>query len=417
MKPKQLTLIVLLAVVLGGMGLWIARRDAASYVTSGPGLGDKVLPEFPLNQVVTVTINDGTNTLQLAKAEEIWKVQQRYGYRADFADLGDFIRKVWELKAVQSESVGESGLKKLQLMEPAEGASNAGTAVTFQGQDGKTIAKLILGKQKMRESEGPSQFGDMGGYPEGRWVRVVDGPAVACLVSEPFSTIQTKADQWIDKEFFKVEKLKRVEVAHSEPTNSWTIYRETEGGELKLADLQEHETLDTGKASPVGNLLSWPSFVDIASPDESAETTGLDHPVAAQLETFEGFTYTVTVGGKTATNDYRYLQMSVKGDFPKEREAPEDETPEDKERLDKEFKEETEKLEAKLTKEKGFEGWTYIVSSYTVDNLLKNRSDFLKEPEPEAEQGADAGSPDAANLGPVIDTSEPPPLPPSLDIQ
>jgi len=107
----------------------------------------------------------------------------------------------------------------------------------------------------------------------------------------------------------------------------------------------------------------------------------------------------------------------VTGDFPQEREGPEDETPEDKERLDQEFKDTTEKLEAKLKKEKAFAGWTYVVSNYSVENLLKNRADFLKEPEPEAETTEAAEPVDPANLGPVTDAEALPTLPPSLDIQ
>jgi len=410
MKPKQLTVIVVLALVLGGMGLWIARQRDAAYQTSGPGLGDKVLPEFPLNDVTAVTIEDGTNSLHLAKLEGIWKLEERHGYAANYTELSGFITKVWELKAVQSEAVTQADLKKLQLVDPGEGVEGAGTLITFQGEGDKTIAELLLGKQKMRKSEAPSQFGDEG-WPEGRWVHVVGGGDVVALVSEPFSNIKTQPDQWIDKEFFKVEKLKSAEVTHAEATNSWKIFREVEGGELKLTDPQEGEEFDTGKASSVGNLLSWPSFVDVASSELENETTGLEEPVVAKLETFDGFAYTVKVGSIAATNDNQYIQLSVSADYPTEREAPEDETPEDKERLDTEFKEKTDKFAEKLAKEKKFEGWTYVVSKWTVENILKNRTDFLKDPE-EAETTPD----EAVAPGADPDTEVViPPLPPALD--
>jgi hypothetical protein len=412
MKPKQLTVIVVLALVLGGIGLWIARQRDAAYQTTGPGLGEKVLPDFPLNDVTGLIIQDTTNTLHLAKQDGTWKLEERYGYPADYADLSDFIRKVWELKTVQSEVVSSADLKKLQLIEPGEGTAEAGTLITFKGEGDKDVAKLLLGKQKMRKSETPSQFGD-DGWPEGRWVHVVGEGNVVALVSEPFSNIKTEPGEWINKqEFFKVEKLKSVEVTHAEATNSWNIFRETDGGELNLADLREGEEFDTGKASSIGNLLSWPSFVDVASPELNAETTGLDAAVVAKLDTFEGFTYTVKVGSKPATNDNHYLQVGVTADFPKEREAPEDETPEDKERLDKEFKETTDNLEEKLQKHKSHEGWTYIVSKWTVENILKNRTDFLKEPEEEAEEAATDAASDATSAPTEVPV---PPLPPALD--
>lgn len=408
MKPKQLTLIVLMALVLGGAGLLITRQREASYQTSGSGLGGKVLPEFPLNDVAGVVINDGTNTLHLKKQDGVWKLEERYGYPADYADLSSFLREVWELKAVQSEKASASDRKRLQLVEPGEGGESGGTLVSFSGADGKPVAKLILGKQKMRKSATPSQFGE-DSWPDGRWVYVAGSGDNVALVDKAFSNIKTEADQWIDKEFFKVEKLKSAEVTHGEATNSWRIFREVEAGELKLADTAEGEELDTGKAAPVGNLLSWPSFIDVADPGLDAATAGMESPVVAKLETFEGLSYTVKVGGAVGTNDNYYVQVSVAGSFPESRQAPEGESDEDKARLDQEFKEKTEKLQEKLKKEQRLDGWTYIVSKWTVENLLKNRADFLKVEEPAAEvDGAGGGAlPD-----PTI-----PPLPPALDFQ
>ena len=378
MKPKQLTLVLVLAVVLGGLGYWMNRRAVPP--STSATLGGKVLPDFPLNDVTVMVFRDGTNELSLARRDGIWRVRERFDYPANFGDISEFLRKVWELKAVQTEPVGERGLERLELIEPAEGRANAGTLVVFKDASDRAVAGLVLGRQRVREAEAPSQFGD-GSWPVGRWVRAVDGPPEAALVSETFSNIEIRPDRWIDKEFFKVEKFKRAEVTHPDPEDSWTIYRETEGGELRLADLGEGEALDTGKAASVGNLLSWPSFTDLAPPDASPEATGLATPVVASIETFDGFNYTVKVGGKTDTNDNYHLQVSVAENFPKQREAAEDETPEDKERLDREFKERLEKQQEKLAKEQRFDGWTYLVSSWTVENLLKPRSDFLKAPD------------------------------------
>jgi hypothetical protein len=281
--------------------------------------------------------------------------------------------------------------------------------VSFIGAGDKLMAKLILGKQKMRKSATPSQFGE-DSWPDGRWVYVAGSGDTVALVDKAFSNIKTEAGEWIDKEFFKVEKLKSAEVTHAVGTNSWKIVREVEAGELKLTDAGEGEVLDTGKAAPVGNLLSWPSFIDVADPALDAATTGMESPVVAKLETFEGFSYALKVGGAVGTNDNYYVQVDVSASFPEARQAPEGESAEDKERLDKEFKEKTEKLQEKLKKEQGLGGWTYIVSKWTVENLLKNRSDFLAVEEPVVEGGAGA---DAIGLpDPSI-----PPLPPALDFQ
>ena len=91
------------------------------------------------------------------------------------------------------------------------------------------------------------------------------------------------------------------------------------------------------------------------------------------------------VGSKT--NDNYAITVSVAANLAKERAAGKDEKPEDKERLDKEFKEKRQKLEDKLAQEKKLGKWTYLVSSWTVDALLKDRSHFMvekkEEPKPE----------------------------------
>ena len=74
--------------------------------------------------------------------------------------------------------------------------------------------------------------------------------------------------------------------------------------------------------------------------------------------------------------------------------ATTNETKEVKEKLDKEFKEKTEKLQEKLKTEQAYAKWTYVVSKWTVDNLLKERKDLLaekkEEPKKDETKPADA---------------------------
>ena len=392
MKPKQLALVVVLALVLGGLGYVITRRNQAAYLTSGSGQGQKVLPEFPLNDVARVTVRSGTNEVVLAKEGDNWKVRERGGYPANFTEVGGLLRKIWELKAVQAEEIGPSQLGRLQLQEGA--GTNTPTRVECYDAGGKSIAVLVLGKQHLRKAGDTSPMGGMdGGWPDGRWVQNPAQPGLALLVSEPFTEVEPKAERWLNKDFFKVEKLKSVQVTHPEATNSWNVYRETEGGELKLADLKAEEKLDTGKASSVGSALSWPSFVDVAGAEATPAETGLAHPVVARLETFDGFVYTIQAGAKEGAGENYALKVAVSAELPKERAPGADEKAEDKERLDKEFKEKLSKLEEKLKTEKAFEPWVFIVSKWTIDPILKKRQELLQDKKDESATPAAAAAP------------------------
>jgi hypothetical protein len=223
-----------------------------------------------------------------------------------------------------------------------------------------------------------------------------DDPKTVALVSDPLN-VEVKPEDWLNKDWFKVEKAKSVSVVTTNATNNWKLTRETESGEWKLADAKPGETVDSGKASGLNWLLSSPTFNDVIV-NAKPETTGLDKAITATIETFDGLAYTLKLAPLPSGDENYALQLNVAGNFPKERAPGKDEKAEDKERLDKEFADNRKKLEDKLKNEKKFEKWTYTVAKWTLDNLLKERKDFLAEKKEEPKPG-DAPKPDAQAPG------------------
>jgi hypothetical protein len=233
------------------------------------------------------------------------------------------------------------------------------------------------------------------GWPDGRYVKVGSGSGTVAVISDALANIEPKPEQWPNKDFIKVEKVRSVAVAFPEATNSWKVSRETETGDWKLAEAKPTEQLDSSKTSSLSNPLSSPSFSDVDTAAKP-EQLGLDKPTVVTLDTFENFTYLLKVGQKT--NDNYPLLVAVSAQLPKERTPGKDEKPEDKDKLDKQFKEQQKKLEEKLAQEQTFGKWTYLVSSWTLDPLLKNRSQLLveKKEEPKKEAKSAAGATDSA---------------------
>ncbi len=375
MNRKQSLILIILGLAIGGLGIYLLNRQKGSFESSSPG-EQRVLKDFPLNDVTHVRIVKGTNEVHLVRGET-WTVKERWDYPANFTEISDLLRKIWELKPVQDVEVGPSQYGRLELVSPTESkGTNSATLVEFKDGKGSNLRSILLGKQHMKESPGGGPTGMGGGFPVGRYVLVPDAKKV-WLVNETFSNVDTKPEQWVNKDFFKAEKVKSVAVTSPNPTNTWSLARETESGEWKMADLKEGENFEASKASSLNYALSSPSFNDVASPDARPEETGFDKPTVAKLETFDGFAYTITIGG--TNEDNIHLKMDVAANLQKERAAPADEKPEDKEKLDKEFKDKLAKLEEKLKNEERFEKWTYLVSKWTVDTLLKPRTDFLAE--------------------------------------
>jgi len=376
MNSKQFGILIALVVVLGAAGLWIYKKGNDSSGAGDPTLGRKLLAGLAVNDVAAISIKQGTNALTLAKKDGTWRVAERNDYPANYNDISDFLLKTREIKVLETEKVGAADLTRLSLAEGV--GSNSATQVEFKDQGNKALQTLLLGKKHMRKAPArPSPMG-MGeeGWPDGRYVTTKGSPDSVMLISDPLMNIEPRPEQWLSKEFFKVEKLRSLAVTFAEATNSWKMTRETETGDWKLAEPREGETLDSSKVASLSSSLSSPTFVDVAI-SSSPESLGLDKATNIVAETFDNLTYTIKVGQKTGDN--YPVTLALTAQLPKERAPGKDEKPEDKTRLDKEFTDAQKKLEEKIGKEKFCEKWIYLVSGWSVDPMLKHRSELLAE--------------------------------------
>ena len=413
MNRKQLLILLVLVVVLGVAGLMLHQRNQTSWQGgSRQGAGSKLLGDLPVNDVATIVIKGGTNELDLARKDNLWRVKQRNDYPANFTEISSFLLKAADLKAVQTEEIGSSQLGRYKLLPPGP-ATNTAVLVELRDQGGKVIRSLLLGKTHMRKSEGrPSPMGDMGeseGYPDGRYVMVGTAAKTVAVVSDPLSNLEAKPESWLNKDFIKVEKIRSIAVAFPVATNSWKVTRDTEtASDWKLADAKPDEKLDSAKTSSFSYALSSPSFNDVLPADTKPEQIGLDKPTVVTIDTFDNFTYTIKLGQKT--NDNLPMMVAVTAQIPKERTPGKDEKPEDKTRLDKEFKDNQKKLEDKLSQDQSYEKWVYLISNWTVDSLLKERSQLLAEKKEEPKKDETPAAADSAKKEePATPPAEPKP--------
>src|SRR5947207_1744799 len=130
MNRKQFTLLLVLLVVLCGAGLIIHHRSQTSWQTGNQNMGQKLLGDFPVNDITHIAIKQGTNELNLIKKDDIWRVQERNNYPANYSEISGFLLKARDLKIVQSEKVGASQLPKLSLA-PGQG-TNSPMVVDFK---------------------------------------------------------------------------------------------------------------------------------------------------------------------------------------------------------------------------------------------------------------------------------------------
>lgn len=398
MNRNQILLLVVLGVILGGLGYYLTSSRRASFDT-GRDIreGQKLLGDFPINDVARVVLRSRDGEVTLVRSNNLWTVQERAGYPAAFTQLADLLRKLWDLRAVQSQQVGQSQWGRLDLLAPVkDGPTNAATLIELRDKDDKPVRSLLLGRKQMRDSGG--QFG---GFPVGRWLALPDRTDTVFVTSETFSEVEPKPANWLNKDFFRVEKLTGITLVSTNGETAWRLTRENESADWQLADAQSGEELDRAKVSGFNWAFSSPSFTDVWPRDADAVKEAFAAPTIVRLQTAEKFQYEVKLGRQPDPDSY-YVTVAVSADLPAERAAPADELAEVKEAADKAWQEAQEKLKAKLRQEQALAGWVYQVPKWTVDAVLKERAGLLADaPAPATGEDDDADAVPAEIIPPL----------------
>ena len=374
MNRKQFIILLVLVVVIGAAGLVVHQRDNSSWQSAGSAIGGKLLPGLAVNDIAQITIKSGAGELNLVKRDNLWRVRERGDYPANFSQISDLLIKLGDLKIAQSQEVGTSQLGRFELLPPGAGA-HAGTQVELKDQSGKSLATVLLGKPHQRQPAANSQFGE--GFPDGRYVMVGTGAKTVAVISDPLENVQPKPEQWLNKDFFSIEKPASVAVQFPEATNSWKLARASETNDWQLVDAKPGEKLDSAKISSVTNPFSTPNFNDVAPVDASADLTQPTNGMVVTVTTLDGFSYVAHVGLKQGEN--YPVRFDITADLPSARVAAKDEKPEDKAKLDQAFKDQLGKLAEKLVKGKPFTSRVYLLPAYSLDEILKPRSQLLEE--------------------------------------
>ena len=379
MKRKQIVILLMLVAIIGAIGFVLQKRSQSEWTQSSASAA-KFL-DFPINDVARVVIRGANGHVNIAKKNDLWVVEEKADYPANFERASKLIRQLWELHPVQELNVGQSQFPRLELVEPgppqdrsavATQGNKPGTVVELKDKDGKTLAKLVAGKQDMRKGEGPRQFP----MPMGRYVLAPQTGRVA-LVSHTID-VDAKQESWLKPDFIKIEDPESIALQDQTVARHWTLTRSDAKADWKLADAKASEELNKPVVSSFASMLAALRFTNVLPPDSNAAEHGLDKAQVLTIRTFDRFAYTLKIG-KPSGENYA-VAVSVTADPVTERTASPDEKPEDKAKLDQEFKTRLKQLEEKAVSEKEFEKRIYLVPKFNVDILLKDRADLLAKP-------------------------------------
>ncbi len=386
MKKNQLLVLVAIAAVAAIAAAVVGRFNAPSS-PGATGVGERLLPNFPVNEVARIHLKSADSEAVIARGEDAWAVDNRHGYPANFEVIRSFLQSVWEMTTAQSVTAGAEQFPRLGLAKPgeAESAEGAGTLVEFLSNDGAELAWMVLGKDIVPDTANPRAA--MMGGAGGRYVTTSSSPGRVWVIGDTLAQADPNPAQWLDKSFFSVGAPRELAVTGPEGEERWKAERVEESADMQIVPSSKSEDYDENTVRALNRILSSPLLNDVAGKDVPPEISGLDKPVTAEISTFDGFVYKIFIGAEGKDNT-RYLKFEVDADLPAERTAADGEKPEDKERLDKEFADKRKEQKDKLKTEQALSEWVFTVPEYNVETLLNVREDFFKKEEEEDEGAA-----------------------------
>ena len=373
MNKKQFLVLLLAVAVLGGAGLALVWRDISDYRASGAKIGAKLLPSLKIADVAQVRLQGSKHQTTLVRKDKTWVAQERGGYPASFQEISDLMIKLVELKVTQAEQVGESLWPRVDLADPGKG-EGAGTAVEFKDAGGKSLARLVLGKKVLKKDPLNPLPAAKDGVPAGRYVRVTSAKDAVVVVSDPLNAADAAPGRWLNKDFFKADRIRTLTVGPERGAPHWKITRTEEWGQWKFA--AGGGNLNPSAAVNAVNKLGSPSFEDVAANPKPAAAGS---PIVAVAETFDNLVYTIRITKQEKGDDY-LLTFAVTGEPPKARAPEKGEKPEQAAQRDKDFAESRKRLESRVAAEKALEKWTYVVVRGEIEPLLKSRADMVAKP-------------------------------------
>lgn len=447
-------IIILSGILLAGVGsaVYLSNKRSGVITSTAAGVGAAVLTNFEPADITSFSINDGKKNVTVDFKDGKWVLPSRDGFPASLAGVNELRDNAFAMRVAAVQKVGESQLGRLKLKEPAEGVSEEerGTTVSFRGNAGAEMATVIIGK-KLEDAQPDNMFNMSPQSPKAQYVKVKGVEGSVYQAKDGFSKLDADPKNWLDKEkFFKVEKHKSITVTGPTPEESWKVYRDAEGAtDLKLDAPQAGEEFESSKASAAGSVFASASFDDVL-PAAEKDKAALDKPThTVVIETFDGPKYTVKVGAKVAADaaegaaESYYVSFAVEGQYsetpppytapeptaPTEPAAPAADAAEDvkkkyeedkkkfteaktkydadkkawddgKKSAEDSFKNQLVTKKEKLATEQGMQSRIFVMQKYTLDPIMKKRSELCKDkaatPPAPAEGAAPAAAPGAA---------------------
>lgn len=386
MKPRTVIILWIVALALGA-SVYLVKQSASGQDKNATNRkpGQTLLADFAADKASTIEISGAEQSVTLVSKDGKWTVAQRDNFPANSRNINDLLRTLAEVKVTQGIEAGPSFAPRFGMDEKSSAAETRGLTAVFKDSSGKELAKVSLGKNL----DAAAANSPMGGGAIGRFVRNHSDESGFYAVSEVFGTLSEDPKNWLSEDFIKVEKIKGISVTKlGSDENEWEFNRADENADFAFTEAYPGVKIDAAATSPLKSLFSFSRFDDVVPAAEVEKKVTPEKLQKAVITTFEGFIYRITLQpakpaaakegaeAPAATDNY-LMTVAIEADLAKERKKPEGEKAEEAEAAQKIFDDRLKALTDNLDKTKALKNRTFEVSKFTIDALLKNRTEFM----------------------------------------
>ncbi len=290
MNKNRLLILAIAAAVAVGFAVMLSGRQApAEQAISGgelvQGLADSV------NEVTGVSVSDGTQQVTLTRADGVWSIAERNGYRADMAQLRKKLLALVESRRLESKTTNPQRYSQLGVSDLTENDGddqNLKVDVT-----GAQAFQLLVGKRANPGS--------------GTYVRFAD-QAQSWLAS---GDLRFSADpkDWLKKDVLDLpaNRIRRVTLVHSNGDRVALSKATPDAPNFDLSNVPEgREVLSPSAGNSIASAVAGLRFEEVAP--SSSESFQQVEIVQGTFETFDG----LRIGTRTFSRDDKfYLMLDV----------------------------------------------------------------------------------------------------------
>jgi hypothetical protein len=283
--------------------------------------------------------------------------------------------------------------------ENSSNPTQHGITATFKDASGKSLSVISFGKN-LDSAASSSPFG---GGSVGRFVRNHADESGFYVVSELFPSLSADPKSWLATEFFNIEKIQSITVTQpNSDKNEWELERKDENADFTFTSAFPGVKIDPAAVAPLKSLFSNARFDDVVPAAEIEKRVSPDKVQTATIKTFEGLTYILKLQPSKVEGSQNYLlNVKVSGEISEKRKAAENEKPEDAAAADTAFETRRKALVESIEQTKKLETLTFEVSNFTVDALLKSRTDLMDKGPGPGPQAQPANGPSPAFSPPI----------------